>query len=124
MAIPARLIATVALPDASAVTQGFAFHSWPGLRRVLLRDGDNLSLFDLDRALVGNATPLTSVPNPWPQWTHGVHTSAPDGSLVVVCGQRSIRAIERSGRTRWEYHHGCWGEVTANTSGRGPSPKY
>ncbi len=125
MAIRARLIATVALPDASAVTQGFAFHSRPGMRRVLLRDGGDLSLFDLDRALAGDATPLASVPNPWPLWTHGVHTSAPDGTLVVVvCGQRSIRAIERSGRTRWEYQHGCWGDRMHQHQGSAPCPGF
>ncbi|MEU9130996.1 hypothetical protein AB0D08_23340 [Kitasatospora sp. NPDC048540] len=122
MPIGARLLATAVLPDARAVTGGHALTLGPGPRRAVLRDGDLLAVYDLDRVFAGDTAPESTVPNPWPGWSGGVHAVSPDGGLLVLCGQRSVRAVDRAGRLRWEYRHGCWGEGRHRHEGPAPCP--
>ncbi|MEU6877142.1 hypothetical protein [Streptomyces sp. NPDC046712] len=109
MSITAQLLDSVRLPGAGALVNGFAFEGRrDGLGRALLLKGHELAAHELDELLAGERAPRAVFPLPWPGWGHGVHSVSPDGTFAVFSGQRSVRAVDAGGATRWEYRHGCW----------------
>ncbi|MFC8100372.1 hypothetical protein [Streptomyces sp. NPDC057363] len=110
MSITAQLCDSVQLPGGGALVNGFALESrGDGSCRALLRNGHELEVFDLRELLANERAPKAVFPLPWPGWGHGVHSVSPDGTFAVFSGQRSVRAVDTSGKTLWEYRHDCWG---------------
>ncbi|MFJ8214208.1 hypothetical protein [Streptomyces sp. NPDC096033] len=110
MAINAELRGSVGLPGGDALVSGFAFEGrWGGARRALLRNGEELEVYDLDELLGGERAPAAVFPLPWTGWDRGVHSVSPDGAFAVFSGQRAVRAVGVGGEVLWEYRHGCWG---------------
>ncbi|MFG2328520.1 hypothetical protein ACGFMM_02740 [Streptomyces sp. NPDC048604] len=109
MTITAQLRASVRLPGASELLDGFAFEGrGDGSLRALLRNGHELEVHDLVALFTGETAPLAVFPVPWPGWTGGVHSVSPDAAFAAFSGQRSVRAVARDGSTLWEYRHACW----------------
>ncbi|SNT57753.1 hypothetical protein [Actinacidiphila glaucinigra] len=110
MSITAQLRDSVGLPGGGALVHGFALDSrGGGACRVLLGDGRELAVHDLDELFAGERAPSAVFPLPWPGWDRGVHSVSPDGTFAVFSGQRAVRAVGRGGETLWEYRHACWG---------------
>ncbi|MFF8602687.1 hypothetical protein ACF065_22180 [Streptomyces sp. NPDC015232] len=105
----ARLTGTYDFPGGSALVNPYAFESRAGgsARALLTRDGE-LAVYELTALLAGEQAPAARFPLPWPGWRHGVHSVSPDRSFAVLSGQRSVRAVDADGTTRWTYGHGCW----------------
>ncbi|MFF3013140.1 hypothetical protein [Streptomyces sp. NPDC057939] len=107
--IPALLLDSLALTGGAALTEGFALEARGAAgRRALLRGGSQLEAYDLDRLWDGERAPVAAFPFPWPDWSLGQHSVAPDASFAVFSGQRSVRAVAADGTTLWVYRHGCW----------------
>ncbi|MEU8436097.1 hypothetical protein AB0F18_24970 [Streptomyces sp. NPDC029216] len=110
MSINAQLRDSVGLPGGDALVNGFAFEGRSGgARRALLRNGQELEVYDLDELFGGERAPGAVFALPWPGWDRGVHSVSPDGSFAVFSGQRAVRAVGVGGEVLWEYRHGCWG---------------
>lgn len=123
MTITARAVGAVELPGAASVTGGHALLRHPGGRHhALLRHDGVIALVDLGAAFAGGPAVLATVADPWPGWRSSACAASPDGSLIVLSGQRSVRALDPDGRTRWEYRHGCWGDGPHRHDGPGPCP--
>ncbi len=114
MTVDAVLRGAVAFPGGRELVLGFGFEGHGGARRVLRRDGDRLSVFELDAVFDGRTEPLAVFPVPWPAWTQGGHSVGPDGGFAAFSGQRAVRAVNRDGTTRWEYRHSCWGPLVGH----------
>ncbi|MEU6589137.1 hypothetical protein ABZ923_07875 [Streptomyces sp. NPDC046881] len=106
MSVRARLRAVVPalLPSAKADVPELL--GLPGRRLLAQRADDALVLQPLDDAFAP-AGDRVRVPAPWPR-RRGAWAVAPDASLAVFAGVHAVRAVEPSGRTRWEVRHGCW----------------
>ncbi|MFI2375078.1 hypothetical protein ACH5AO_08430 [Streptomyces sp. NPDC018964] len=110
MSITAQLRDSVRLPGGRALVRGFALESrGDGSCRVLLRNGHELEVYDLQELFAGERAPAAVFPLPWPRWDRGVHSVSPDGTFAVFSGQRAVRAMGTDGKTLWEYRHHCWG---------------
>jgi hypothetical protein len=110
MSITAQLRDSVRLPGGGALVNGFAWESREGGPcRALLRNGNELEVYDLRELFMGEHAPTLVFPLPWPRWDQGVHSVSPDGRFAVFSGQRAVRAVGADGKTLWEYRHGCWG---------------
>ncbi|MFF4350205.1 hypothetical protein [Streptomyces sp. NPDC001530] len=103
----ARLVATL---DAPLSSSGAAAPALVGSaeRTALVQRGDDELVFRaMDGALGAAGQPLVRFPAPWPR-RFGTSTVAVDGSLAVFAGVHALRAVEPSGKVRWEIRHGCW----------------
>ncbi|MEU4096463.1 hypothetical protein [Streptomyces sp. NPDC026673] len=125
MTITARAVGAVELPGAAPVTGGHALLRHPGGRHhALLRHDGVIALVDLGAAFAGGPAVLATVADPWPGWRNSACAASPDGSLIVLSGQRSVLALDSDGRTRWEYGHGCWGDGPHRHDGPEPCPGF
>ncbi|MET9953979.1 hypothetical protein ABZ135_20835 [Streptomyces sp. NPDC006339] len=105
----ARPIASLTFPGVGALLDEPAVEKrGHGRRRALLLQGAELEAHDLDALLAGEGAPESVFPLPWPGWEHGFHSVSPDGTFAAFSGQRSVRAVNADGTTRWVYEHGCW----------------
>ncbi|MFB7241644.1 hypothetical protein ACFCYX_04120 [Streptomyces populi] len=110
MSITAQPHGSVKLPGGAALVNGFAFEGRGNAPcRALLRNGDELEVYDLDEVFAGERAPTAVFPLPWPGWDRGVHSVSPDATFAVFSGQRAVRAVGPGGEPLWEYRHGCWG---------------
>ncbi|GIG70396.1 hypothetical protein [Phytomonospora endophytica] len=76
--------------------------AYPGKTLLSVRADDALSVHEL--ATLGEAMPAV-FPAPWASCPTAV---SPSGELAVFCGTHALRAVDSSGRTRWEHRHACW----------------
>ncbi|MGW1606072.1 hypothetical protein [Streptomyces eurythermus] len=106
MSVRARLVADVPAPLPPAEADHPELLGLPGRRLLAQRGEDALLAQRLDDAFAPVGEPVR-VPAPWPRW-RGTWAVAPDASLAVFAGVHAVRAVEPSGRTRWEVRHGCW----------------
>lgn len=105
-AVHARPVTTLTAPlgPAGDTADAPSVLRWPTGRRLLVQRGDTeVAVVDLD----ADGAPQTRFPAPWPR-TFGTFTVSPDASLAVFSGLHSVRAVEPSGRERWDVRHGCW----------------
>ncbi|MFF6774498.1 hypothetical protein ACFY8W_13145 [Streptomyces sp. NPDC012637] len=107
MDVDAHLIDSIALPGARGLLYSLESRG-PAGHRALLLQGADLEVHDLAAVLAGERAPDVVFPLPWPGWGRGVHSVAPDGTFAVFSGQRSVRAANADGTTRWVYGHACW----------------
>ncbi|MGW5420423.1 hypothetical protein [Streptomyces sp. NPDC003943] len=107
--ITARPLGTTELPGAHELLYSqFLARTGRGGLRVPLLNGAELEVHVLAALLAGERAPDAVFPLPWPGWDRGVHSESPDGTFAVFSGQRSVRAVNADGTTRWVYGHGCW----------------
>ncbi|MGW2338281.1 hypothetical protein ACWCXS_30475 [Streptomyces sp. NPDC001685] len=104
MSRPAHLVASL---DAPAPVTGFGsapcLTSGAGARFLVQRDDTELIV----RGLAGDApVPTIRFPAPWPPG-FGSWAVSPGADLAVFAGRHALRAVDRSGRARWELRHPC-----------------
>ncbi|CAM5711311.1 hypothetical protein [Streptomyces griseomycini] len=106
----ARLVATVRAPLAGTPADVPQILHWPG-RRLLVQRGDTeLAVRDL----AGEEAEFR-FPAPWPR-RFGQATVSPAGDLAVFSGLHALRAVDRTGGTRWEVRHDCWSSAVCTAS--------
>ncbi|MFF4370175.1 hypothetical protein [Streptomyces sp. NPDC001594] len=116
MAINAELRGSVGLVGGGGLVDGFGFEGrCGGARRALLRNGEEVEVYDLDELLGGELAPAAVFSAPWPGWDRGVDSVSPDGGFAVFSGQRAVRAVGVGGEALWEYRHGCWGPESGHS---------
>ena len=109
MDFDAHLLDTVTLPGARELLYPHTFdRSGPGPHRALLLHGADLEVHDLAALFAGECAPAAVFPLPWPGWDRGAHSVAPAADFAAFSGQRSVRAVNADGTTRWVYEHACW----------------
>ncbi|MGA5064648.1 hypothetical protein ACPB9E_12860 [Streptomyces exfoliatus] len=115
MDVDAQLLDSVALPGARELVCGLPFERrGAGRNRALLLHGAELEVHDLAVLFAGDRAPGAVFPLPWPGWGGGVHSTAPDGAFAAFSGQRSVRAVDADGTTRWTYGHACWDQLVGH----------
>lgn len=72
-------------------------------RSLLVQRGDT----ELVAGDLAGSRPPRRFPAPWPR-PFGAVAVRPDGELAVFAGVHALRAVDASGRLRWELRHGCW----------------
>ncbi|MFI0989830.1 hypothetical protein [Streptomyces exfoliatus] len=115
MNVDARLLDSVALPGARELVCGLPFERrGAGRGRALFLHGAELEVHDLGALFAGDRAPAAVFPLPWPGWGGGAHSVAPDGTFAAFSGQRSVRAVDADGATRWTYGHACWDQLVGH----------
>jgi YD repeat-containing protein len=112
--IPARLVATTALPFARRLlSHPEGRHRTPDGLLIAMRVEDRMRVYHVDRLLAGDSGPVADFPTPWASWSsHHGNTFLPDLSAAVFSEDDKVRAVDQSGRTRWEWSHSQhpWGQ--------------
>ncbi|WP_406261129.1 hypothetical protein [Streptomyces nigra] len=112
MSRPARLVASL---DAPSPVTGFdtapCLMSGPGARFLVQRDDTELIVCELAGWAPGSTIRF---PAPWPPEL-GSWALSPGADLAVFAGRHALRAVDRSGRTRWELRHPCWAGCAGHT---------
>lgn len=108
MEIHPRLLAEVRFEGLSDITQGRNVFAWPGVRLLVVRNGPEVSVYDLDDILAGRIESRLRVSAP-ELAASGMVAAGPNADFLVHCGRREIRAFDRDGTVRWRYPHLCWG---------------
>lgn len=102
----ARLVAALPTPLPVLHTQQPPLTGLPGRLMLTQRDDRELIVRPL-----GPDHEYTSqeirFPVPWRQRI-GTFAVSPDADLAVFAGVHAVRAVEPTGRVRWEVRHGCW----------------
>ncbi|MEV0648218.1 hypothetical protein AB0I28_23430 [Phytomonospora sp. NPDC050363] len=97
--LPARLVTTLpGFHDGRRID----VTKYPGKTLLSVHAVDALTVHDL--AALVDGTPAV-FPAPWAGCPTAV---SPSLELAVFCGTHALRAVDRSGRTRWEHRHACW----------------
>ncbi|MEU7068557.1 hypothetical protein AB0B30_03055 [Streptomyces narbonensis] len=109
MDVDARLLGSAALPGARELLHGRPFEVREGGgHRALLLHGAELEVHELAALFAGERAPELVFPLPWPGWGLGGHSVDPARTFAAFSGQRSVRAVNADGTTRWVYAHACW----------------
>lgn len=108
MEIHPRLLAEAQFDGLSGITQGHNVFTWLGVRLLLVQNGPEASVYDLDDIVAGRIEPRLRVSAP-ELAEHGMVAASPHADFVVHCGRREIRAFEPDGTVRWTFPHLCWG---------------
>lgn len=111
-----RLVKSFRVPANSPRVPGFArtadtptVQRWPHRRLVVIRRDDELSAYDVDQVLAGDAVPAARFPAPWPRGPAGRDAVSPTLDLAVFSGQHALHAVDAAGSLRWRVRHACWG---------------
>ncbi|MFB8760439.1 hypothetical protein [Streptomyces nigra] len=112
MSRPARLVASLDAPSPfTGLDPAPCLMSGPGSRFLVQRDDTELIV----RELAGWAPASTiRFPAPWPR-RFGSWAVSPGADLAVFAGRHALRAVDRSGRVRWELRHRCWAGCAGHT---------
>lgn len=111
MDIRPRLLAQTSLPGLTAVGLGYNVFCWPGVNLLVLKDGPQLCVYDIDAIVGGRVEPVMrlAVEASDSSDSLGVVAPSPGADFVVRCGKRELRALNRDGSVRWTHDHVCWG---------------
>ncbi|MFE5393101.1 hypothetical protein ACFQ9U_00900 [Streptomyces sp. NPDC056568] len=109
---PARPVSTVVAPLAFSGAGDAPRLERPGGRLRLVQRGDTALVV---QDLAPSAAAAVRFPAPWPR-RYGSCAVSPAGDLAVFAGLHALRAVDRSGKVRWEVRHPCWAGCAGHDS--------